>query len=268
MEPPEYGLVLLHGFMGSSFDWPDLDTSNPGPTVYAPDLPGHGTTPIPTAGLSMDYMVDWLDAQLTARGFGRIELVGYSMGGRIAMHYALAHPERCSRLVCVSASPGIRDAEAREARLKLDEQWAERLESTPIDEFLRSWYQQPVFASLRNRPDLLEVVVSSRRYLDAKQAAAVLRALSVGRTPPLWDRLEELPMPTLAIAGALDGKYVDIARAMAVAAENVSTSIVPGAGHVVHLEQETAFLQVLGGFLEYLPPARINPQSKPNAPCP
>lgn len=267
-EAPGSALVQLHGFMGTSADWPVLEGVAEGVEVVALDLPGHGATPLPTGDFSMQSVVDWLDAELNSRGFDQVDLVGYSMGGRIAMHYALAHPDRCRRLVCISASPGIRNEADRAARIHEDEVWADRLESMPLKKFLEQWYQRPVFASLQRRPDLLAQVSASRAAIDVHAAATVLRALSPGRVPSLWDRLEDLPMPTMAIVGALDGKYVDVARAMAVAAENVSVSIVPDAGHVVHLEQETAFLQVLGAFLDYLPPARSQPQSKQNPLCP
>ena len=249
-------LVLLHGFMGSAADWSAVRREfGQGLRVFAPNLPGHGGAPLPGSSFTMADVVAWLDNELDRAGMDRCVLVGYSMGGRIAMHYALAHSDRCVRLVSISASPGIPDAATRSARIRSDDAWADRLERLEVGEFLRDWYDQPVFRSLRNRPALLHHLMASRSGIDRNAAACVLRSLSVGRQPSLWDRLETLQMPTMAVAGALDGKYVEMAERMAVLAPNVATGIVADAGHIVHLERERAFLQLLGGFMGYLPPS-------------
>ena len=262
LEDRDSPVVLLHGFLGSAADWQDVARAlRRSFTVYALDLPGHGSTPIPARRFTMADVVGWLNDELDRYRLERCVLVGYSMGGRVAMHFALAHPDRCRRLVTVSASPGIRDAVERSTRARLDDGWADRLESESesIEDVLRAWYEQPVFSSLRTRPSLRKRIAAARKDVDRRAAADVLRSLSVGRQVSLWEKLDALKMPTLAIAGAQDGKYVEVAQKMAVLADEVQSSIISDAGHIVHLEQETAFLQVLGGFLGYLPPATNQP---------
>ena len=262
MKHRKRALVLLHGFMGSAADWhPIASVFGERFDVHSLDLPGHGRTPLPSGSLTMDAVVAWLEEETERRAIDRFILVGYSMGGRVALHYALQYPDRCTRLVLVSASPGIRDPAERVRRAAADDAWADKLERMDREVFLREWYDQPVFRSLERRPEVREALIRSKRAIDNRAAAQVLRALSPGCTSPLWDRLEQLAVPTLAIVGALDGKYVDVARDMSVLSSHVQTGIIPDAGHVVHAEREPTFLQEMGGFVGYLPPT--NPKSEP-----
>ena len=247
---PEDGdvLLFLHGFMGSVEDWaPIIDALD---RCLAVDLPGHGASvDVDAEAYSMEVTAAALVDVLDARGVARCTPVGYSMGGRASLFLALEHPERCERLVLESASPGLRTDEARSARRGEDEARAVRLEEEDFPTFLDDWYRQPLFASLLRDADYVQRMLVRRRRNDPRELARSLRGMGTGRQPSLWERLGGLRVSTLAIAGALDGKYVDLARRMALHAPRLRTAIIEDAGHIVHAEQPERFLAALTSFL-------------------
>lgn len=244
-------VAFLHGFMGSGEDWREITGALKRDfRCIAVDLPGHGaSTELPEAAYTMEGAAKALLTTLDSLDVGRCALVGYSMGGRLALYVALHHPERCRRLVLESASPGLEAAAAREARRGVDEARALRLETGDFDAFLEDWYRQPLFASLERHPGLVERTVQARRRNRAGELARSLRRMGTGRQPSLWERLEGLPVSTLAVAGALDGKYVEIAEHMAVRTSNVRVAVLPDVGHNVHLERPGAYVDLLRDFL-------------------
>jgi 2-succinyl-6-hydroxy-2,4-cyclohexadiene-1-carboxylate synthase len=138
-------LVLLHGFTNSGASWkPVISGLRERYRALAPDIRGHASAT--AAGpITLDRVVDDV-AALTP---GPFELVGYSQGGRIALHVALALPHRVTRLMLIGASPGLEDDAEREQRRIADERLAEQIESLSIDEFARQWAQTPILADVR-----------------------------------------------------------------------------------------------------------------------
>lgn len=242
-------VVFIHGFMGSSADWEEVAVRlAPRLHIVAVDLPGHGRSAHSGGAVSMGAIVRPLEETLEFLKIGRCGVIGYSFGGRVAMHLALRQPERCEWLVLESASPGISAPGERAARIASDERWAARLEEGLSDALLREWYRQPVFRSLDARPDLVNRLLAMRQSSDARALAAVLRGAGTGRQQPLWNELESLSMPVLSIAGALDAAYVQTANAIGSLVPRGRTAIVPEAGHTVHLEQPEAFAALVAGF--------------------
>lgn len=231
-------LVLVHGFTQTLRSWDPLLPHLADHDVVALDAPGHGR-----AG---DVEVDLVGgaALLAAQG-GRATYVGYSMGGRLCLHAALAHPEAVRGLVLISATGGLDDAGEREARRVADEALADRIELVGVGAFLDEWLAQPLFAGLgadaQGRAERLENTASG--------LASSLRMAGTGTQLPLWDRLGSLGIPTLVVAGELDVKFVAIAERLAATIPDAQLAIVDGAGHTVHLEQPGAFLDVLHPWL-------------------
>ena len=250
-DPSRPTVLFLHGFMGSSADWkPVLTEIAPSYHSLAVDLPGHGaSTAWPDNQWLMAATAQALAHVLDVHHIGACALVGYSMGGRLALYFALHFPDRCNRLLLESASPGLKTAAERAARHDQDEQRAVRLETEHFDEFVRDWYGQALFSSLARHEGLVEQMIAARQRNDPQALARSLRGMGTGRQPSLWERLAALQVPTLAVAGALDTKYVDIARQMETASEQVQVSVVPEAGHNVHAEQPALFLDLLTSFL-------------------
>jgi 2-succinyl-6-hydroxy-2,4-cyclohexadiene-1-carboxylate synthase len=246
-------LLLLHGFTGGATTWsPHLAQLALGFHTIAPDLIGHGRSDVPPdpARYRMERCVADLLALLDALGVERADVLGYSMGGRVALHLAAAAPARVGALVLESSSPGIADPAERAARIAADEALADEIERAGLAAFVERWERLPLFASQAVLPEVvLERQRAQRLRNDPRGLANSLRGMGAGRQEPLWDRLAALAAPTLLIAGELDAKYCAITSHMAAALPNARTAIVPNAGHAVHLEQANAFVRNVLEFL-------------------
>src|SRR4051794_31394769 len=219
-------VILLHGFAGTRHGW-DLVAERLHPERYRPlalDLRGHGEArderPITFAACVAD---------VAAAAPERFVLCGYSMGGRIALHVALAHPEGVTRLVLVAATAGIREPDERNARRAADEALAAEIERGTIEEVAARWTAQPLFA--RTPPQAAAFWRADLLRNDPQALAAALRGLGAGVMTPLWDRLGELTMPATVLAGERDGRFATAGRHLAAGLPAARLLIVPGGGH-------------------------------------
>ncbi|HLH47501.1 MAG TPA: alpha/beta fold hydrolase [Acidimicrobiales bacterium] len=233
-------VVLLHGFSQSAAAWEPLARRLAEVhEVVAVDAPGHGRSASVRAGL-------WDGAELIADAGGRGAYVGYSMGGRYALHVALRRPEVVDRLVLVSATAGLDTAAERAARVAADEDVARRVERDGVPAFVEWWLRRPLFATLPREAAALDARLGGR----AEGLASSLRLAGTGRQEPLWDRLRTLEMPVLVVAGALDEAYAARARRLVTAiGPNARLALIEGAGHACHLERPDAWLEVVEPFL-------------------
>ncbi len=248
-------IVLLHGFTGSKESWLELrEELSRSRRVVSIDLPGHGGTQAGTvlenhSMRSAAAMVTTLMAEHL--GASRFAMVGYSMGGRLALWLALAYPSRVERLVLESASPGIADELERARRRQSDDELAAFAEREGIEAFVKRWERNPLFDSLAQlAPDKRDELRRVRLRCSPSGLARSLRAMGTGAQPWLGDRLTELEAPTLLVAGALDSKFVGIARAMAARIPRVSLEVVEDAGHAPHLERPAEFNRIVAHFMD------------------
>jgi 2-succinyl-6-hydroxy-2,4-cyclohexadiene-1-carboxylate synthase len=226
-------VVLLHGFTHTGASWaPVIRALGERYNPIAPDLRGHGSAserePVSIDGVIEDLlrMVDE-DEPFT--------LAGYSMGGRIALHVALSLRGRVRRLILIGASPGIADKLEREVRLESDERLAEWIASgVNIEQVARRWEQTGVLAG--QPPAVRERAHRDRLRNTPSGLARALRGFGTGVLPSAWERLGELRMPVVLVAGEDDERYCSIASRMEPLIPDAHTVIVPGAGHAVHLE--------------------------------
>lgn len=244
-------LVLLHGFTGSVETWaahtPALAHRY---RTIAADLLGHGRTDAPPdpARYGMAAAAADLATLLQDLTTEPITLLGYSMGGRLALYFALTYPERVHTLILESASPGLAEVDARQARIVQDTALAGRIESEGIAAFVDYWEAIPLFASQRTLPAEVRNRLRQQRLRNrALGLANSLRGMGSGVQPSLWERLGDLSMPVQLIAGELDTKFVEINRGMAAQIPNASLTIIPNAGHTVHLEQPELFQTLVLG---------------------
>jgi 2-succinyl-6-hydroxy-2,4-cyclohexadiene-1-carboxylate synthase len=224
-------LVLLHGFSGTRRAWDGVIARLDGER-YRPlalDLPGHGAVPAGDGSITFASCVDAILAQAPRR----FPLCGYSMGGRAALHVALAAPERVSRLTLVSCTAGIEDDAERAARRASDRRLADELERSPFEQFIERWGAQQVFAE--DPPEVVERAREDQRRNDPRALAAAMRGIGTGEMTPLWRRLGELAMPTAVVVGDRDAKFTAIGRRMA-AQLPVGELIVLRGGHRLALE--------------------------------
>jgi 2-succinyl-6-hydroxy-2,4-cyclohexadiene-1-carboxylate synthase len=230
--PP--ALVLLHGFTQTRQSWRRTVAALGGRyRALAPDLPGHGSA-TDRRPASFGACAAYVRA-LAGEAF---TLVGYSMGGRIALYTALALPAQVRRLVLVGASPGIADPAEREARRRADDALADRIEAIGVEAFAREWGAQELFAGQEER--VATAAYADRLRNEPAGLAAALRGLGTGVMPPLWDRLGELAIPVTLVVGERDGKFRAVAERMAPSIRDCRVEVVPDAGHAVHLERPDA----------------------------
>ena len=233
-------LVLVHGFTQTRNCWgpvaEDLERDH---TVIRVDAPGHGRSADVVAGLRGG-------GRMIADQGGRATYLGYSMGGRFALHIALGNPELVDGLVLVGATAGIEDADEREARARADAATAKRIRELGLREFVRSWVAAPMFAGIPPERQF----VSERMENTVEGLATSVTQAGTGRQDPTWDRLHRLEMPVLVVAGERDEKYAALATRMAeTIGANATVQLVPGAGHAAHLERPDAFLDRLRPWL-------------------
>jgi 2-succinyl-6-hydroxy-2,4-cyclohexadiene-1-carboxylate synthase len=233
-------LLLLHGFSATHRAF-DAMIAALAPQRYrplAPDLPGHGPDP---DGRPVDFA--GCVADLAAAAPPGCVLLGYSLGGRIALHLALAQPRRVARLVLVSTTAGIADPAARAVRRSADEELADRLEREPLEDFIRRWRAQPLFAG---EPEAVRAAAAAdqRRSTSAGLAAA-LRGLGTGAMEPVWDRLGELTMPVTVVVGARDEKFLALGRRLRDGLPDARLEVVAGAGHALLHEAPAAVAAAL-----------------------
>jgi 2-succinyl-6-hydroxy-2,4-cyclohexadiene-1-carboxylate synthase len=238
-------VVLLHGFGGTHRAWDavgaalDLERYLP----LALDLPGHGEAADAARPITFDSCV----AHVLAHSPERFTLCGYSLGGRVALHVALAAPERVARLVLVSSTAGLEDEAERAARRRADHELADELERIPYEQFIERWRAQPLLAD--ESPEARALALEDQRRNRPDALAAVLRGIGTGEMRPLWDRLHELRMPVTVIAGERDAKFRALGERMVELLPNAELVVVPG-GHGLALESPAAVASAIGPAVE------------------
>jgi 2-succinyl-6-hydroxy-2,4-cyclohexadiene-1-carboxylate synthase len=245
-------IFLLHGFTGSSESWTNLLPRFARPAL-APDLLGHGQSDAPDDPVryAMDTVATDLAALIERLVDRPVHLLGYSMGGRLALYFALTHPHLLRTLMLESASPGLADATAQSERRLADNALADAIEANGIEAFVARWEAVPLFASqqsleARTRQQLRAQRLDNR----AHGLANSLRGMGTGVQPSLWSSLHEVTMSTLLLAGELDEKFCHINRTMLRHLPDARLEVVADVGHTVHLEAPDRFCHLVNEFLQ------------------
>jgi 2-succinyl-6-hydroxy-2,4-cyclohexadiene-1-carboxylate synthase len=246
-------VLMLHGFTGSIGAWQGIpERLGERFQVIAIDLIGHGKTTAPDdpERYRIERAVEDLIALLDRFGVEKTAVLGYSMGGRVALQLASAAPERVTALLLESAAPGIDDPAEREARVESDERLARMIEGQGLETFIDFWESIPLFASQRDLPDETRKRQRELRLSqDPVGLANSLRGMGAGKMEPVADRLNEFTMPVLYLAGEHDEKYQEVGQRMVTGMPNAEYVEVPGAGHTVHLEQPEEYVESVRCFM-------------------
>ncbi|HLJ58245.1 MAG TPA: 2-succinyl-6-hydroxy-2,4-cyclohexadiene-1-carboxylate synthase [bacterium] len=249
-------LVLLHGFTGSAEAWhPHLSVFAAQRRVLVPDLLGHARSDAPAD--PRRYQIEHAAADLLAVfdhfGVDRPCVLGYSMGGRVALYLAATAPRRVGALILVSASPGIRDDATRRARAVEDGALADAIERDGVPAFVGRWERHPLFATQERLPAAVRRTVRAQRLRhQARGLANSLRGIGQGAQPALHEHLSRLRLPTLLMVGELDERYCALGRELCALIPGAQLTVVPQAGHAVQVEQPEEFQRHVFEFLERL----------------
>jgi len=240
-------VLLLHGFTGSSSTWEGMDASLPFQLVM-PDLAGHGRTTRLSQGLEAE--AEAVKKMMEECGFPSFHLIGYSMGGRLALVIALLYPESVRSLILESASPGLESEKERAARRNSDEKLARMIEREGVASFVQFWENIPMFHSQKELPPAVQKKVrEERESQSAAGLASSLRSMGTGSQASYWERLESLAMPVLLLTGTRDEKFTGIASRMSRHIPLCEWIQFNGAGHAIHVEQRDKFGTIVKTFL-------------------
>ena len=234
--------MLLHGFTGSGAEMLDLAKRLPGMKLL-PDLPGHGRSAEgrPAGSHGMEATLSELVTVLDGAALESVDVVGYSMGGRVALAMAAYHPGRVRSVTAIGARTGIADAAERAARLAADEALAADIERRGAAWFADEWLATPVYATQRRLGDEhMAALRERRRAADPTGLAASLRELGPAAQPVVDEPLAASGVPTLLLVGERDEKFRRVAAAIAAVKPDAEVRVVPDAGHATHLESPAA----------------------------
>lgn len=247
-------LLLLHGFTGSLETWKFLvPTLGSAYRLIMVDLIGHGKTDSPCGVMryTMENAVEDLKNVLDALGIAKTNLLGYSMGGRLALSFACIYPHYIDKLILESASPGLVTEEERKIRKDQDRQLAERIIHDGVADFIDFWENTPLFASQKKMlPEKINRIKKQRLSNSETGLAGSLLGMGTGSQPSWWDSLASLDLPVLLVTGELDDKFCGIARRMQKLMKNCDWKIIKGAGHAIHVEDDEMFGKIISEFLQ------------------
>jgi 2-succinyl-6-hydroxy-2,4-cyclohexadiene-1-carboxylate synthase len=251
-------VVLLHGFTGSGRSLAETAASlRPGFRTVRIDLVGHGRSDAPadSAAYTLEACAAQVARVIEVACSGSAHVLGYSMGGRVALALAAWHPTRVRSTILIGARAGLADAAVRAERRRADEALARDLERDGLEAFVDRWMALPLFASqARLGPAFLARARRERLRQDPAGLAASLRGMGAGAQPPLFDRLGEIDVPALLVAGAEDERFAEVADDLARRLPRARAVRIAGAGHAAHLERPEAFARVAREFLHGLEP--------------
>jgi 2-succinyl-6-hydroxy-2,4-cyclohexadiene-1-carboxylate synthase len=244
-------LFLLHGFMGSSADFhPAISTLSQHFHCICIDLPGHGQTPIALgASEAIDDYVSTAE-QILAIAPDNCYLLGYSLGGRLALYLTLHYPDRWRKVILESASFGLPTAQMRQERQRQDSAIARKLRQPDLDlaAFVYNWYQQPVFTGIADHPNFSELIVS-RSNNNPLALARSLETIGLGQQPYLGKLLATNKIPLLLLVGEQDPKFVEIGHQINQSCPQSELIVVPNCSHNIHFQQLDFWLKAVLEFL-------------------
>lgn len=247
----QFPIIFLHGFMGDCHEFDEV-ISRLSPEFYclAIDLPGHGKTSV-TGGdelYQMEWIAQGLITCLKVLNIQQCNLIGYSMGGRLALYLTLHFPQYFRKVILESASPGLKTQAERDQRMASDRQLANQLKTAAILTFLTSWYNRPLFTSTKQHPNFAKML-ERRSQNNPQELAKSLHHLSTGRQPSLWKKLSKNSVPLLLLVGELDQKFVDINSEIEATCPLTQLAIIANCGHNIHFERSDTFFYKIRTFL-------------------
>ena len=253
IDPTKDYVLFLHGFTGSAEDWfPVFEQLSDKYNLIALDLIGHGKSDSPSdhshyTTEAIVNQIKYIKDHLTSE---KIFLAGYSMGGRVALSFAVAYPDDIKGLILESSSAGIKNEEERQKRYENDLKLAEFIQTHTLDEFIEMWSDQELFNTQRRfSNEKLKTFRKKKAAGNKTGYANSLKGFSTGIMPPLHDKLKKFPTKVLLISGDLDTKFTGINARMAKRFFKAKHKIVKNSGHNTHLEEPKRYLEIITNYL-------------------
>jgi 2-succinyl-6-hydroxy-2,4-cyclohexadiene-1-carboxylate synthase len=236
----ERPVVFLHGFLGGPSMWSAALASLRAPITNRLVLPGHGSSPwFPPAPADFFSSVDAIAQSLASST--KVTLVGYSMGARVALAFALRHPQKIHSAILIGVDAGIEGDAMRAERKAWDDAWSERAKNESIEAFATAWENLPLFDSQKALAEEARGDLRKQRTSHTPAGIAwAMRTLGLGRMPSMWDLLAKNEAPLTLMSGALDRKFTDKSRSIVTRAKNARAVVVENVGHNVALEAPEA----------------------------
>ena len=252
-DPSKKTIILLHGFTGSLEDWLSVSSSLDMSFNYVGiDLIGHGKSESPeeVENYSASEIVKQIDDILAHLSANKTILLGYSMGGRAALNFAVKYPGKVEALVLESTTPGIKDENLRNERIKNDEKLATYLYKHSIEEFTEFWVNLEIFDTQRRFSEEKREQIRLAKMRNNKTGLKnSLLGFGTGKMPALFDDLKNITCKTLLITGELDTKFTDINSELVNLFPKAEHRIIKNAGHNTHLEETKTFIKTVNNFL-------------------
>lgn len=240
-------VVLLHGFTGSNSTWVEVIDYLPSTVeVLLIDLIGHGQTTKPrdTARYVVEEQLEDLHTLFQQLKWNHFTMVGYSMGGRLALAYASQYG--VDRLILESSSPGLAEENEREKRKLSDDLLAERIMTEGIVSFVDYWEDIPLFQTQKRLSFEKQQAIRTERLAQSEIGLAnSLKGFSTGVQPSYWGELANLSTPVLLLAGQLDSKFCTIAKRMQSELPNAKIEVIKDVGHAIHVEKPKIFATII-----------------------
>ncbi|HEY2422297.1 MAG TPA: 2-succinyl-6-hydroxy-2,4-cyclohexadiene-1-carboxylate synthase [Neobacillus sp.] len=248
-----FPLLLLHGFTGDSSTWkPFCRLWGKQSRLIIPDIIGHGKTESPAEMdcYQIESVADDLKCILEEMGVKQVDLLGYSMGGRLALTFALLFPSMVRKLILESTSPGLATKNERELRCMKDHELADFIKEQGIERFVDYWENIPLFSSMERLPATIKTTIRNQRLTNSQMGLVnSLLGMGTGSQPSWWEKLGELTCEVLLLTGEMDKKFCRIAEKMHKELKNGTWVIVKNSGHTIHVEENKKFGTIVSDFL-------------------
>ncbi|WP_050616159.1 2-succinyl-6-hydroxy-2,4-cyclohexadiene-1-carboxylate synthase [Bacillus testis] len=247
-------LLFLHGFTGDHSTWNAVaDALKENYQVITLDILGHGRSDCPSdaARYAMEEVCADIAVILDQLSVGKVHVIGYSMGGRLALSFAILYSEYVKSANLESASPGLATADEREKRRMNDRHLANEIEQNGLEAFVDHWENIPLFASQRNLPAEERLAIRKQRLSNSTIGLGnSLRGMGTGMQPSWWEALEQIDKPVLLLSGELDLKFREISKRMHERLPNSEQKVILGVGHAIHVENSAIFGKIVSEFVE------------------
>lgn len=246
-------LVFLHGFTGDTTTWSKItDQLSTAYRCISIDLIGHGRTESPEdpSRYTMDHVSNDLDSILSVLEVDQAIFIGYSMGGRTALHFTMMYPQKVKSLILESASPGLKTSEERVDRRKKDHALADRIMREGMEAFVDFWEEIPLFASQKRLTEDERAEIRKQRLAQSPLGLSnSLKGMGTGAQASWWEKLGELSLPVHLLVGELDQKFVYIAEEMKKLNPDFQIMTIYNIGHAIHVEEPRKFGTIIEDLL-------------------